>query len=149
MNDRMDRAPASAMQAPGSSPSMSRLLLAVLSAVGLLLVASSVLQLTVASSAPGEYHEDTKYGYKVKSPKGWGYVPMGADEKWIAGKFLSDKGYTWTDPDTNMGGSFKPVMQVIVFIDEVVKMNTTPCGALKLNVKEHKRTIGMREKGSV
>ena len=74
-----------------------------------------------ATAAPGDYHEDTKYGYKVKAPKGWGYVPMSADEKWIAGKFLSDKGYTWTDPDTNMGGSFKPVMQVIVFIDEVVK----------------------------
>lgn len=77
--------------------------------------------LPLADAAPGEYHEDTKYGYKVKSPKGWGYVPMGADEKWIAGKFLSDKAYTWTDPDTNMGATFKPVMQVIVFIDEVVK----------------------------
>ncbi|MCP5041117.1 MAG: hypothetical protein GY944_08795, partial [bacterium] len=83
--------------------------------VGALLVPPSV------DAAPGAYHEDTKFGYAVKSPKNWRYIAMSADEKWIAAKFLSDKSCFWNDKETGMSAEFKPVMQVIVFVDEVVK----------------------------
>ena len=74
-----------------------------------------------ATAAPGAYHEDKKFGYKVKSPRGWRHIAMSQDEKWISLKYLSDKSSFWNDKETGMSAEFKPVMQVIVFVDEVVK----------------------------
>jgi len=72
-------------------------------------------------AAPGTYHEDARLGYKIRYPKGWRHIAMGADEKWIAAKFLSDKSCIFNDKEAGWTFTHKPVMQVIVFIDEVVK----------------------------
>ena len=87
----------------------------------LLCAGAAVFGLQRAQAAPGAYHEDEKLGYKVKYPKGWRFIAMGADEKWIAAKFLSDKSCFWTDKETGSSAEYKPVMQVITFIDDVVK----------------------------
>ena len=76
---------------------------------------------SIAEAGPKGYHEDKKLGYKVKFPKDWRHIAMGADEKWIAAKYLSKKTSLFTDKVTQSTSQFKPVMQVIVFIDEVVK----------------------------
>lgn len=91
---------------------------------GLAILAALILSLGGAAdvaAAPGEYHIDKKLGYKVKSPRDWRQIAMGGDEKWIAAKFLSNKTCYWTDKESQMTAEHKPVMQVIVFIDEVVK----------------------------
>ena len=87
----------------------------------LLLGGGALLALRPATAAPGAYHEDAKFGYKIKTPREWRHIAMGADEKWISTKYLSDKAYRWMDKETGSSAEFKPVMQVIVFIDDVVK----------------------------
>ena len=37
-----------------------------------------------ARAGPGGYHEDERLGFKIRYPKGWNHVAMGADEAWIA-----------------------------------------------------------------
>ena len=38
-----------------------------------------------AWAAAGAYHEDDRFGFKVRTPKGWNQVALSADEQWIAG----------------------------------------------------------------
>ncbi len=74
-----------------------------------------------AIAATGAYHEDDRIGYKIRVPRDWTLVPMSADEKWIVAKFLSERAFTYTDPNDHWTSDHKPVMTVIAFIDEVVK----------------------------
>lgn len=75
---------------------------------------------TSTEAGPGPYHEDKKFGYKVRAPSGWSEIAMSAEEKWIAAKYLSDKVCRYMDKETGFSSTFKPVMQVIVFVESVV-----------------------------
>jgi hypothetical protein len=39
----------------------------------------------------GKYHEDERWGYKVRVPDGWITAALSADEEWIASKHLAEK----------------------------------------------------------
>ena len=51
--------------------------------------------LIVAGSVPGDaagkYHEDERWGYKVRIPDGWITAALSADEEWIASKHLAER----------------------------------------------------------
>ena len=80
-------------------------------------------------AAAGAYHEDDRFGFKVRAPKDWNFVAQSADEKWIAAKFLSDRPYLYTSPEEGWTYEFRPHMTVIAFIDEVVKKKDVEAGA--------------------
>ncbi|NJN14127.1 MAG: hypothetical protein HC813_00180 [Planctomycetes bacterium] len=44
-----------------------------------------------AGDAPGGYHSDEAWGYKVRTPQGWTEAALSADENWIASKFLGKR----------------------------------------------------------
>lgn len=72
-------------------------------------------------------YEDEKRGYRMKLPDKWTIVPVQIDEKWIVGKFLSNRSYESKSRDSY--GEHKPLLQVIWFSDE----------ARKLRVEEEKK----------
>jgi len=66
------------------------------------------------------YHQDERFGYKIKPPKKWTNIPVKVDEGWLIAKFLSDRSYFYTEK----GGwthDHKPEVMIIAFVDEVVK----------------------------
>jgi hypothetical protein len=66
-----------------------------------------------AGPSAGKYHEDERWGYKVRVPDGWITAALSADEEWIASKHLAEreteakKGLWWA--------SSRPEMWVIGF----------------------------------
>ncbi len=64
----------------------------------------------------GKYHEDERWGYKVRVPDGWITAALSADEEWIASKHLAEreqeakKGVWWA--------ASRPEMWVIGFPHE-------------------------------
>ncbi len=66
-----------------------------------------------AGPSAGKFHEDERWGYKVRIPDGWITAALSADEEWIASKHLAEreteakKGLWWA--------SSRPEMWVIGF----------------------------------
>lgn len=56
-------------------------------------------------------HVDKKNGYQVKPPQGWGEIPLKVEEKWIVGKWQSDKKYEGKEA----GVTHVPLLRVILF----------------------------------
>jgi hypothetical protein len=67
--------------------------------------------LLLAASQTGGYHEDARWGFKVKSPKDWEQVPLKLDENQQVAKFLSKREYTFTD---DRGWSWEHRAQMVV-----------------------------------
>ena len=72
------------------------------------------------AGTPG-LHEDERLGYRIRYPKEWTYVAMGPEEKWIVGKYLSNRSYAWTDPTDGMTASHKPQMTMFGFLVDAPK----------------------------
>lgn len=75
--------------------------------------------LGTAEAGLDKYHEDERIGFKVRPPKDWSHVAMGADEKWIVGKFTSDRTYVYND-DVSGTIDHRPEMTMVTFIESVV-----------------------------
>lgn len=76
---------------------------------GLAIVPILSLLLQSAVVAQG-VHVDKKNGYQVRPPQGWGEIPLKVEEKWIVGKWQSDKKYEGKEGYTHV-----PLMRVILF----------------------------------
>ncbi len=81
-----------------------------------------------ALAAAGGYHEDERFGFKIRTPKGWNHVAQRAEEKWIAAKFLCDRTYIYNSPDDGWTWDFRPDMTIVTFIDEVVTKKAIEAG---------------------
>lgn len=66
-------------------------------------------------------HEDSRYGFKFRSPKSWSRIPLKLDEQWQVAKYLSDKPNFYTDPDGGWTYEHKPETRVIAFVSEKVR----------------------------
>lgn len=69
----------------------------------------------------GSTHSNARFGFAFKPPRGWENIALKTDEAWLAAKYLSDKTYFWTDPDTKWTSEHKPELMVIAFIKENMK----------------------------
>jgi hypothetical protein len=58
-------------------------------------IALAALVLVLAQT--GAYHEDARWGFKIKAPKDWEAIPLKLDEHRQVAKFLSKREYTYTD----------------------------------------------------
>ncbi len=65
-------------------------------------------------------HEDSKLGYKIRTPKDFSEIPLKPDEDWIVGRWLSDRAYYQTDPTNGFSFDHKPELHVIAFQDAAV-----------------------------
>lgn len=75
--------------------------------------------LSLSAFAFGD-HEDKRLGYRVGLPKDWSPIPVNGEERWIVGKYLSPKSYSWTEK----GGwttEQTPDMTMIAFVTEAMK----------------------------
>ncbi|MCZ6787477.1 MAG: hypothetical protein O7E54_10000 [Planctomycetota bacterium] len=69
----------------------------------------------------GGYHENARYGFKFKAPKGWSHIALKTNEAWLAAKYMSDKSYFYTNKDTQWTTDQTPEMMVIAFVEENMK----------------------------
>ncbi len=65
--------------------------------------------------------KDARLGYQIQTPRSWTAVPTKVEERWIVGKYVSDKPYFWTDKGTGWTSDHKPDMTAIAFVAEAVK----------------------------
>jgi len=63
-------------------------------------------------SAPAQYHEDNTWGFKIRVPKDWRKIPLKVNERWIIGKYQSEKSYISEESYPH-----KPEMKIIIFPD--------------------------------
>lgn len=54
-------------------------------------LAVCILAGSIRGDAAGKYHEDERWGYKVRVPDGWITAALSADEEWIASKHLAER----------------------------------------------------------
>lgn len=73
----------------------------------------------VATQTKNGFHEDTKYGFKIKVPSKWSGVPVDIDEKWIVAKYLCNRSYQPKRSEYYI--DHRPYMRVIVFTDAARK----------------------------
>ncbi|MFT5153716.1 MAG: hypothetical protein ACI841_003721, partial [Planctomycetota bacterium] len=71
------------------------------------------------STAPvgNGWHENPRFGFKIKAPAKFNEVPIKIDENWLAARFLSEKFDIWINPDTRYDYNFKPTLTVIGFLE--------------------------------
>jgi hypothetical protein len=67
------------------------------------------------------WHEDARYGYKLRPPKEWQAIPIQIQDGWQIAKWLSDKTYFYTDPDQGWTWEHRPTCKVVAFVTEVVR----------------------------
>jgi hypothetical protein len=68
-----------------------------------------------AAETLGGWHEDPRYGWKMRVPRDWSAVPQRVEEKWIVAKFLGDRGYT--DGKQEWAVNHRPNLTVVVISD--------------------------------
>lgn len=66
-------------------------------------------------------HTDRRFGYRFLPPKSWSNIAMKTDEAWLTAKYVSDKSYFYTDPDTKWTTEHTPELLLIAFIKENMK----------------------------
>ena len=66
-----------------------------------------------------QMHEDNAWGFKVKVPRGWQEIPLKVNERWIIGKYMSDKSYV-----SEESYNHKPEMKIVVFPESVKKQRS-------------------------
>lgn len=65
--------------------------------------------------------KDARLGYQMQTPRNWTAVPTKVEERWIVGKYVSDKPYFFTDKGTGWTSEHKPDLTAIAFVAEAVK----------------------------
>jgi hypothetical protein len=101
-----------------------------------------VLALVVAVLTPSAHaaiHKDTRWGFKLKTPKGWKQAAMSATEEWIAAKFLGKQALEPKDT-TKFWTRERPHIWVIAFPasrtdDRGAKVGKDKKGAVKITFK--------------
>lgn len=68
-------------------------------------------------------HVDKKLGFKMSTPKKWNQIPIQNDERWIVGRFKSDKANHYTDKAFGYTFDHKPELTMIAFVGESVKVD--------------------------
>lgn len=63
-------------------------------------------------------HEDEKIGFKMTTPKKWNQIPIQNDERWIVGRYQSNKANQFTDDTFGYTYNFKPKLTIIAFTGE-------------------------------
>ena len=91
----------------------------------LLVLLSPALPLGPAGAASaqglkGDYHEDARFGFKVKPPKEWKGIPVPTGQSWVVGKYLSEKKYFYTEKGSYTY-EFQPEMTIVAFVSEELK----------------------------
>ncbi len=66
-------------------------------------------------------HVDRRFGFSFAPPKKWSNIAMKTDEAWLTAKYVSDKSYFYTDPDTKWTTEHTPELLMIAFIKENMK----------------------------
>jgi hypothetical protein len=82
-------------------------------ALGLTLVLSPS---AIGQTLKGDYHEDARFGFKIKPPKGWKGVPVPGGQSWVIGKYLSEKKYF--AESGNEAYEFHPEMTIVAFVSD-------------------------------
>jgi hypothetical protein len=78
------------------------------------LAAWAILLAVAAAGEPaGKYHQNERWGYKVRTPSGWITVALSADEEWIASKHIAKRELEASK--TIWWASARPEMWVIGF----------------------------------
>lgn len=63
-------------------------------------------------------HEDPRIGFKMSTPKKWNQVPIQNDERWIVGRYQSDKDDHYTDKTVGWTFDHKAEMTMLAFTGE-------------------------------
>ena len=75
-----------------------------------------------ASAAPppqsGGTHQDERFGYKIRYPRGWRQIPQQVGEQWQIAKYQSDKLYVYNEKETGWSWEHRPEMVVIAFVEQ-------------------------------
>lgn len=90
-------------------------------AVGLVAVVASFAG---PRPAAADLHKDEQLGYTVQVPNGWRQIPIAGEEKYIVGKFQSDREYV----ERLEGWSHRPELKVILFDPKAKMTGQTQAG---------------------
>ncbi|MFK5956907.1 MAG: hypothetical protein QM477_10735 [Planctomycetota bacterium] len=82
-------------------------------------------------------HEDEKLGFKMTTPKKWNQIPIQNNERWIVGRYQSNKSNHYTDETFGWTYNHKPEMTMIAFTGESMKTDID----LDLGGKDKGKTI--------
>jgi hypothetical protein len=69
----------------------------------------------------GDRYTDARFGFQVKTPKGWTSLPSPSGQSWVIGRYLSDKTYFYTESGGGWTYDFKPELTIIAFVAEDLK----------------------------
>lgn len=84
-------------------------------------VLAPLFALAVLASTLRADHQDARVGFKIGTPKDWSQIPQSVDERWIVGKYVSQKSNFWTDKATGWTAEHKPDMEMIAFVSDALK----------------------------
>jgi hypothetical protein len=79
-----------------------------------------VAALCLAAVARADY-KDARLGFTIATPRGWTTMPMNVDEHWKVAKYISDKGFFWTEKNGGWTYEHKANMEIIAFVAEATK----------------------------
>lgn len=68
-------------------------------------------------------HVDKKIGFKMSTPKKWNQIPIQNDERWIVGRFKSNKANHYTEKAFGYTYDHKPELTMIAFVGESVEVD--------------------------
>ena len=105
-------------------------------------IALLIALFTLPDLAQAQWHKDERFGFKIRSPKGWTQVPLQADEDWLVAKFLCDKTYIYNDKEVGWSWEHKPELMVIAFVEDVIRK-----GNEKADERERKTEEKPEDKG--
>jgi hypothetical protein len=66
-------------------------------------------------------YKDARLGFTIATPRGWTTLPMNVDERWKVAKYISDKGFFWTEKGGGWTYEHKANMEIIAFVAEATK----------------------------
>jgi hypothetical protein len=89
--------------------------------IALLVAAALLAPDSTAQTMKGGFHQDARFGFKVKPPKDWSSIPVPSGQAWVVAKFLSDKKHFFTEKGGGFTYEFQPEMTVIAFVSSELK----------------------------
>ena len=83
--------------------------------------ALQLLGLVLLANISSAAHKDERLGFTIQTPNKWTEVPVGGDDRWMVGKYMSDRTYTWNGGKDDWPREHKPDMQMIAFVEAAVR----------------------------
>ena len=93
----------------------------------------------LSAPVPAQIHEDNNWGFKIRVPKDWRIIPLKANERWILGKYQSNRAY-----QTKEGYEHRPEMKMIIFPEQRKKEK----GSGRVRVENDGETVRVTRKGN-